>query len=278
MYSKDFRNLALKLYQNLKSLRKVSRIVNTSHSTVYRWLTCLSKPRKEIYKKLQRPDIIDAIILYISSKPFCSIKDVKEMVRENFKINASNELMRLCILKNNFTKKRARYFSKPKNDEEKLEAFLSQRKIYVDEGRYFVSIDETSFGRNYLPAIGYAKKGERFYIKRPYASIKTCSVVSAVAINNPMVFYKKPGSFNTDSYCDFLETLNYPPRTVILMDNVRFHHSHKVKHLAAARNWDILYVPPYSPIFNPIEGVFSIVKRHYQRNLNINDAFFSCQC
>lgn len=59
------------------------------------------------------------------------------------------------------------------------------------------------------------------------------------------------------------------------MDNVRFHHSHKVKHLAAARNWDILYVPPYSPIFNPIEGVFSIVKRHYQRNLNINDAFLA---
>jgi transposase len=275
MYSKDFKNLALKLYQNLKSFRKVSKIINTSHSTVYRWLTTSIKPRKEIYKKLQRPDIIDALILYISSNPFCSIQDVKKMVSENFKINASNELIRLCILKNNFTKKRARYFSKPKNDEEKLASFLNQRKTYVDEGRNFISIDETSFGRNYLPAIGYAKKGERFYVKRPYLSIKTCSVVAAVSINNPVVFFKKPGSFNTDTYCEFLETLDLPPKTVLLMDNVRFHHSHKVKHLVTLRKWDILYVPPYSPIFNPIEGVFSIVKRHYQKNLNINDAFLA---
>ena len=93
MYSTDFRNLSLKLYQSLKSLRKVSRIVNTSHSTIYRWLTFYNKPRKEICKKLQRPDILNAIILYISSKPFCSIKDVKTMVFENFNVKASNELL-----------------------------------------------------------------------------------------------------------------------------------------------------------------------------------------
>jgi transposase len=33
--------------------------------------------------------------------------------------------------------------------------------------------------------------------------------------------------------------------------------------------------PPYSPVFNPIEGVFSIVKRHYHRHRRIEPAFAS---
>jgi transposase len=35
----------------------------------------------------------------------------------------------------------------------------------------------------------------------------------------------------------------------------------------------LLFTPPYSPWFNPIEGVFSIVKRHYYKHGNINAAF-----
>lgn len=64
------------------------------------------------------------------------------------------------------------------------------------------------------------------------------------------------------------------------MDNVSFHHSHKVQQTIREKEWECLFVPPYSPVFNPIEGVFSIVKRHYQKCLHIQDSFkqvTSCQ-
>lgn len=275
MYSSDFINLALKLYDKLKSLRKVSFITETSHSTISRWYNYKFKPRKETIKKLEKPDIINSIAAFILAKPFCSIKDIKEMVYKIFNVNASNELIRLCIIKNKFTKKRARYFSEPKNDKEKLKEFLDKRQEYINDNRNFVSIDETSFGRNYLPTIGYSKKGIRFYVKRPFSRITTHSVVAVVSLNEPLVFCKKQGSFNTESYYDFLNSLNLPSKTVLLMDNVRFHHSKIIKELASLKGWDLLYVPPYSPIFNPVEGVFSIVKRHYQKFLNIEEAFRS---
>lgn len=51
----------------------------------------------------------------------------------------------------------------------------------------------------------------------------------------------------------------------LIMDNVRFHHSHKVKDLADQKGLRIVYTPPYSPDFNPIENVFSYVKAIWRR-------------
>ena len=39
------------------------------------------------------------------------------------------------------------------------------------------------------------------------------------------------------------------------------------------RNVHLLYVPPYSPWFNPVEGVFSIVKRNYYSTRDIQQSF-----
>jgi transposase len=65
-----------------------------------------------------------------------------------------------------------------------------------------------------------------------------------------------------------LRQLALPPRTVLLLDNVRFHHSAESRVAAAEKGFDLLFVPvpPYSPWFNPIETVFSVIKRHYYQN------------
>jgi transposase len=68
--------------------------------------------------------------------------------------------------------------------------------------------------------------------------------------------------------------LDCPTDTVIILDNVAFHHSNKVKTLAASRGWELLYNPPYSPWFNPIEGV-SIVKRDFYKSQDVYKALSS---
>lgn len=274
MYSSDIRRIATNLYIRLNSLRKVSLIIETSHSTISRWVNCKSCLKHlSKNKKIETPIILEVMDLYIKTHPFASLKDVKNLIYEQFNIASSTELIRLVLKKLNFSRKRARYYSVPKNDEEKLQSFLEKRQQFINENRNFISIDETSFGRNYLPAVGYSKKGERLRIKRTNSRITTCSVVAAIGCEFGLNFYKKTGSFNTDSYYDFLNSLYLPEKTVLLMDNVRFHHSKKIKELAFVKKWDILYIPPYSPVFNPIEGVFSIVKRSYQQFQHIENSF-----
>ncbi len=69
--------------------------------------------------------------------------------------------------------------------------------------------------------------------------------------------------------------INKLPDTIdiVVMDNISFHHSKEVRELANQHNVQIIFTPPYSPEFNPIEIVFSLLKRMYRAALNNNVPF-----
>ena len=80
-------------------------------------------------------------------------------------------------------------------------------------------------------------------------------------------------AFNSTTFFNFIKSYVFPKKSVILLDNVSFHHCISVKQYCKENNITLLYVPPYSPWFNPIEGVFSIVKRSYYKSGSIEDSF-----
>ena len=47
---------------------------------------------------------------------------------------------------------------------------------------------------------------------------------------------------------------------IVVMDNLSVHKSTRVKELIEQKGAALLFLPPYSPDFNPIEGVFSKLK------------------
>ena len=49
------------------------------------------------------------------------------------------------------------------------------------------------------------------------------------------------------------------------MDNLSAHKGERVRELIEARGAKLLYLPPYSPDFNPIEEAFSKIKRLLQK-------------
>ena len=48
---------------------------------------------------------------------------------------------------------------------------------------------------------------------------------------------------------------------LLKMDNLRFHHSSEIKYFINSIDVEILYHPPYSPDFNPIEIAFGVIKQ-----------------
>jgi len=57
------------------------------------------------------------------------------------------------------------------------------------------------------------------------------------------------------------------------MDNISFHHSKEVKELAELSNKKIIFSPPYSPQFNPIELLFSVMKKKYREFVRNESSF-----
>jgi transposase len=47
---------------------------------------------------------------------------------------------------------------------------------------------------------------------------------------------------------------------VVVMDNLSSHKGERVKELIEGRGCQLIYLPPYSPDFNPIEQAFSKIK------------------
>lgn len=52
------------------------------------------------------------------------------------------------------------------------------------------------------------------------------------------------------------------------MDNINFHKSKNIIEIIKKSNNEILFIPPYSPEFNPIEKVFSVFKAYINKNIN----------
>ena len=68
------------------------------------------------------------------------------------------------------------------------------------------------------------------------------------------------GPFNAESFVNFLNSCEkknvFTPRRVIIMDNLRVHHTQVVENFFTDRNYSKHFLPTYSPQINPIEEVF----------------------
>lgn len=273
MYSLDLRKVACSLYQKYYSSRKVAIILEVSHSSICRWVKNIQRKHYSRKPKLCSDFIIDTIKTSLSINPFHCIRSLVQKVKEVCNVSVSRELIRCAILKIGFTKKKCKYRSLPANLEAKTAEFQKARNQYLDEQRTFFSLDETSFGRNGVEVKGYSYKGKPLTVDKPSSRMTTTSSL-VIASERCIVKHQEiKGSYNKDLFLQFLRTSPIPPKSVILLDNVRFHHSKEVKEFALLQDWILLYIPPYSPWFNPIEGIFSIIKRHYYKTLNIKDSF-----
>ena len=143
MYALDRRKLATHVYSIIKSLRKVAIILQVSHTTVARWL------RNPERKKYTRSSINDKSLRVIeiikATDPFISIRKMKSIIDKTSNFSISKELVRTVILKCGFTIKKAKYFSRPNDLEDKVKTFITKREIFKSENRPFFSTDETSF-------------------------------------------------------------------------------------------------------------------------------------
>lgn len=86
------------------------------------------------------------------------------------------------------------------------------------------------------------------------------------------------GSTDTVFFESFIKQLlqhcgKWPePKSVLVMDNASFHHSDRIKQLYSDAGVKLLYLPPYSPDFNPIEEFFAELKAYIKKSWSAYEA------
>ena len=91
------------------------------------------------------------------------------------------------------------------------------------------------------------------------------TVIGAISETRGLVHHSCFAASNTsDTFFNFLNDLKKkcPQRTVVVLDNLKIHHSKKLEAIYAPDFKEML-LPPYSSELNPIERLWSILKRKW---------------
>jgi len=121
---------------------------------------------------------------------------------------------------------------------------------------------------------GWSKKGNKCIIQKPFKRDKQ-SLLLAISDKKILNQYITSKSINKHSYLDFLKQLDIKNKTIIA-DNVSFHKSKEVITYLKNNKANMIFIPPYSPEYNPIEFVFSEIKRKI-RLINFDSSNKLCE-
>ena len=79
------------------------------------------------------------------------------------------------------------------------------------------------------------------------------------------------GSINSTMFATFITTLDFDGRDVAFLDNASIHKSGSVMNAFRNKQVTPLFLPPYTPQFQPIEHCFSVLKHRF-RQLSLSSA------
>ena len=129
--------------------------------------------------------------------------------------------------------------------------------------RRLVFLDETAANTKMTRLYGRARRGQRVVGRAPHGHWKTTTFLAALrhdGLSAPLVV---DGPMNADVFLAYVQQHLAPILSegdVVIMDNLAAHKRAGVREAIAARGASLVYLPPYSPDFNPIEQVFAKVK------------------
>lgn len=115
---------------------------------------------------------------------------------------------------------------------------------------------------------GRAKKGERLVCRTPHGHWKIISTIAAMNATGILTGCSFEGATDTEMFVSFVEKMLVPALKagqVVVLDNLAPHKSPRVAALIAEAGAKVLYLPPYSPDFNPIEMAISKMKSVLRR-------------
>ena len=252
----------------VRSLRKVSKIYGVSKSSLQRWVgLSLFTPKSRRHRKRPKTDDLKQVVeTLLSSNPFFTLEGLASVVRSVCPIKRSAKTIGRCLRRWGYTQKKAyRTVKHGPHHAEEVRRFCSSFLSSSEHPGGVVSIDETGVYLGDLCGKGYSKRGTRLNVVAS-RTLRRVKLTVVMAITSAGILHHKVLSHNCrkQDFIDFVNELPASTSASAVMDNIRFHHSKETIDAFRQRGITPLFIPAYSPEFNPIESVFGPIKRAYR--------------
>ena len=135
--------------------------------------------------------------------------------------------------------------------------------LQTEDFTRFKFVDETSTNLTYCRRYARAEGGHRAHQATPLHGGPNVTLVAALTPNGLQAAMTVSGAVNGEVFAAYLQQVLGPslvPGDVVVLDNLPAHKVTGLAELVEVRGARLLYLPPYSPDFNPIELAFSKLK------------------
>jgi transposase len=147
--------------------------------------------------------------------------------------------------------------------------------IAIFQARNVVFVDESGLNRYYRRLYARAKRGVKVYDKKPGKRTKKTNIIAGLVYGDSgkrhVAVHSYEHATNSEFFEDWFEWEllgEIPENTIIVMDNASFHRKEKLIEIAARYDSVVVFLPPYSPEFNPIEKSWANFKQWLRYNLH----------
>ena len=127
-----------------------------------------------------------------------------------------------------------------------------------------VFVDESGANTKMTRLRGRALGGQRLLARIPHGHYQTTTLVAGLRLEGPCAPWLFGGAMNGEMFLAWVQQGLAPTRRlgdVVILDNLATHKIRGVREALEAVGARLLYLPPYSPDFNPIEPMWSKIKQ-----------------
>lgn len=152
-----------------------------------------------------------------------------------------------------------------RDHEQRITFLQTLRKIIKEKGAdKIVYIDESGFMETCQRKHGWSQIGNKIHGDHPGKRQKRTNLIAGKLGKKMLAPVLFEGSTNASWLNKWLKDSLFkelPENATVIMDNAAFHKTAETRKIFNESIFDLLYLPPYSPDFNPIEQDFAILKK-----------------
>ena len=126
-----------------------------------------------------------------------------------------------------------------------------------------VFVDECGTHTSLAPIYGYAPRGERLRLRVPRKRGKNTTLLSSMTPRGMGPSLAVEGATTARVFETYVKKVLAPvlqEGQIVVMDNLGAHRPKRVRELIEQQGCQLIYLPSYSPDYNPIEEAFSKIK------------------
>jgi transposase len=209
---------------------------------------------------------LDLLSEWTDQRPDSTLNQLKTRLGNELNILVTEKTISRALTKIGFTMKILRTIPVSRNCPETVLARTVYAQRFLEEApadhKHIVWVDECGFNLHLRRKFGRARKGELATVTVANGRGRNISLCAAMSEEGFLLDRLKPGAYNAEEFILFLQELFEVLTRLgrdncwIICDNASFHHTAAVLSCVNSFGHQLVFLPPYSPMLNPIESLF----------------------